>query len=158
WRNALGPLEESIHIFQEQCGDVMWELSSARAYYLSALYFLGEVAELGRRLPPLLKDAEERGNRFVLANHGSFTKPLVQLAADEPDSARRDLDTLLAEWSEHAPPARQLYSMTPHYYNLGTRTHIDLYEGQADSAWQRQVREWPHLVRSLALRPQIFRV
>ncbi len=151
WRKGLGPCEEAARILHEQCTGVMWELNTARAYVVYILYFMGEIAEMARRLPALLADAAERGNLFVLANHGTFSKPLVQLAADEPEAAGRDLDGLMAQWSQQGFQAQ-------HFYSLCAHTHIDLYRGDAESAWRRVRAEWPALAASLLLRVQHVRI
>jgi hypothetical protein len=150
-------MEEAIRIF-EQCSDAMWEVNNARSYHLAAYYFMGDLAEINRCLPALLKDAEERGNLFVLANHGSFVKPLVQLAEDNPEGALRDLDALLAAWAKQAAQSKRFYSITPYFYCLLSHTQIDIYGGNAHRAWNRCLLEWPELRRSQVLRIQLFRI
>ncbi|HZU37769.1 MAG TPA: hypothetical protein VFA18_17750, partial [Gemmataceae bacterium] len=151
WRLGLELCEQATTILHEQCTGVMWELNTARAYCLYALYFMGEVAELSRRLGPILKDAEERGNLFVLANHATFTRPLAQLAADDSDTALKDLDDLMAQWSQEGFQAQHFYSMYAH-------VQIHLYRGDAEAAHNWLVSQWPGLVGSLLLRVQHVRI
>jgi predicted Ser/Thr protein kinase len=157
WQNTIRPMEEAIRIF-EQCSDAMWEVNNARAYHLAAFYFMGDLAVVNQHLPGMLKDAEERGNLFVLANNGSFIKPLVQLADDDPEDALRDLDGLLAAWSQQAAQAKRFYGITPYFYSLLSYTQIDIYDGNANRAWNRWLLEWPDLNRSQILRIQLFRI
>jgi hypothetical protein len=62
---------------------------------------MGEVEELSRISPALLKDAWERGDLYAIANLSTQIMALVRLAADDAASAREGLTQVMGEWSQN---------------------------------------------------------
>ena len=48
WRQALELCESSYEILHDQCTGVLWELTSAQAFILGSLLYLGEFREVTR--------------------------------------------------------------------------------------------------------------
>jgi hypothetical protein len=116
---------------------------SAQIFHLAALFFLGEVKELSRRLPTLLKEAEERGDllsatflRIAYCNHVAW------LAADDPQRARQELEAALAKWRRGKFDYLNLWAH-------GARTDISIYSGEGDAVLPRVEGRYRLFARSL---------
>ena len=93
WKNAYDFFERAEAMLRERCTGVFWEIMSAQLFQLASLFYLGEVKELSRRLPALLKEAVERGDllRATFLRIG-YCSHVAWLAADDPARAREELD------------------------------------------------------------------
>jgi serine/threonine protein kinase len=151
WQSAWTLCEQAEGIFRTHCTGVMWELSTAHRFALWSLMFLGEVAEIGRRLPALLREARDRDDLYAVTNLGLVIRTFVRLADDEPERARRELRQVVDEWSQQGFHVQ-------HMNGLFDEAQIDLYQGEGSAAWQRVTSQWPVLARSYLLRVQQVRV
>ncbi|MFH1265006.1 MAG: ATP-binding protein, partial [Planctomycetota bacterium] len=151
WRKCVRACDQAEEILRDRCTGVAWEINTARTFAEWGLFWLGEVDELKRRLPLLLAEAERRGNLYALANLGTFAKPLVSIAADDPDAAEWDLRELTGAWSRKSFHVQHLTGL------LG-QGQIDLYRGHGTVAHQRLMQQWPALAGSLLLRVQQVRI
>ena len=61
WRRALVSSEQAIAILRDECVGVTWELNIAQNMHIWGLMYLGELAEVCRRVPALLAEARRRG-------------------------------------------------------------------------------------------------
>ena len=59
WREAQDHCDEADRILRESCTGALWELGTAHRFALWPLMFMGQVVEINRRLPRLLKEARE---------------------------------------------------------------------------------------------------
>ncbi len=75
---------------------------------------------------------------------------IVRLAADEPDTADRELRQTTSQWS------REGYHVQ-HNDALWAVVQIALYRGDGAAAWNLIEQSWPALSRSLLLRVQFIR-
>jgi hypothetical protein len=151
WQSAWTLCDQAEGIFRTHCTGVMWELSTAHRFALWSLMFLGEVAEIGRRLPALLKEARDRDDLYAVTNLGLVIRTFVRLAHDEPARARRELRQVIDEWSQQGFHVQ-------HMNRLFDEAQIDLYQGEVSAAWERVTSQWPVLARSYLLRVQQVRV
>jgi eukaryotic-like serine/threonine-protein kinase len=129
---------------------VAWELDTTRAFALWGLSHQGAVAELSHRWPILLNLARARGDLYAVMNLSTYLMSIVRLAADDPDTADRDLRQTMSQWS------REGYHVQ-HNDALWAAVQIALYRGDGTSAWGLIDRSWPALRRSLLLRVQFIR-
>ena len=151
WESAWTLCDQAEAIFRTHCTGVMWELSTAHRFALWPLMFLGEVAEMGRRLPALIKEARERNDLYAVTNLSLVIRTFVRLAGDEPERARRELRQVIGEWSQQGFHIQ-------HMNRLLDEVQIDLYQGQGRAAWERVTGQWPVLARSYLLRVQQVRI
>jgi hypothetical protein len=151
WPAARQHCERAEAIFRERCTGVAWELDTAHSFTLWALFFLGEVAEITRRLPALMQEARGRGDLYAATNLGTFVGHLAWLAADDAEGAQRDLGEVMGHWS------RQGFHVQ-HLTGLMGQLQIDLYQGAGAPAWERITTRWPDLAGSLFLRVQVVRI
>src|SRR5262249_18804510 len=151
WQSGREWCARAEEIFRGRCTGVAWELDTAHSFALWSLFFLGEVAEIGRRMPALLQEARERGDLYAATNLGTFVGHLTWLAADDAEGAQRGLHEVMAHWS------RQGFHVQ-HLTGLMGQVQIDLYRGAGTAAWERVTGQWPALAESLFLRVQVVRI
>jgi hypothetical protein len=150
WRAAQEECDRAEVIFRDRCTGVAWERNTATAFSLWGLSHLGEVAELSRRWPILRAQALERGDLYAAMNLSSYLMSVVRLAADDPATARAELQETTTRWS------RQGYHVQ-HNDALWAAVQIELSCGAGVPAWDLIRRAWPALRRSLLLRVQFIR-
>src|SRR5688572_6342971 len=143
WGEARRMLDGAEAQLRERCTGVTWEIDMAQMYALASLFFLGEVPELSRRLPLLVKDAHERGDLLALTNlRLGFFSHIAWLAADDPVTARSELQAGLHGWSQ------QRFDLQ-HIWARGTERDIALYGGEPLQAGEPVVARWRGLARIL---------
>jgi serine/threonine protein kinase len=151
WNKSLLALDEAEAVFRERCTNTAWEQGSAVTFGIWALWFLGDLLELGRRLPRRLREAEERGDRVVATNLRTCVANGYWLLQNDPGEARRQAEDAIQSWSKEGFHLQ-------HVYDLIARTQVDLYEGNDRAAHRRLLESWSGLSTSLALRIQVIRV
>jgi serine/threonine protein kinase len=151
WKEAHAVCDRAVEIFRNRCTGVTWELDTSNAFALWALWFRGELAELIRRFPILVKEAHERGDRLAEANYTTFGGPFVWLAADDPEAARVALGEVMGEWS------KQEFHVQ-HFTTLTARAQIELYRGDGAAAWRQIVDQWPAMKDSMLLHVECVRI
>jgi serine/threonine protein kinase len=151
WKDAVAGMDHAEQLYRERCTGVAWELDSVHAYFVWALARMGQVAELGRRLPMLLREARERRDLFAIANLSTYATTMVRLADDDPDGAARESRGAMAQWS------RGGFHLQHRYAVLGN-TYIELYGGGGRAAWDYLSEIWPAYRRSLLKRTQVIRI
>jgi hypothetical protein len=144
WPRALEFCNLAEGRFLEHCTGVAWELDTTRTISLWSYFFMGEVALLKRRLPTLIREAQERGNLYAATNFATLAGHLLWLAEDDPRGARTDLDTVVGKWSQEGFHIQHVTSEI-------ARTQIDLYDGDHLTARDRLIARWPALEASLLL-------
>jgi hypothetical protein len=151
WGDALGDCEHAAQVLGERCTGVAWELHNAHFFGLCALTMLGELAEVQRRVPPLRRAAEERGDLYAGGTLRVGLISLCTLAADQPARAREETVEAMRPWAGR-------HFQLQHYSQLVAEVHTDLYLGDGEAALGRMIKLWPSLRRALLLRTQFFRV
>ncbi len=148
---ARAQCEAAERIFRERCVGAVWETNTAQIVASHSLWFLGELAELKRRVPLRLREARERGDQHAATDVAAGRTNISWLVSDDATTARQALHNAMHRWSTTGYHSQ-------HYYSLLAEVQIDLYMGNTRSAWDRLVAEWPALVRSLLpLRSQLIR-
>lgn len=147
WPAGLAHSDEADQVFQEHCTGVSWEQGTAHRFALWSLMYVGEVAEMARRLPRLLKAAHERDDCYAEMNLSLVLRSFIRLAANEPERARQELDEVMKKWPSHSYHVQ-------HMNRLIDEVQIDLYLGDGTTALRRLTEQWPSLVQSHFLRIQ----
>jgi serine/threonine protein kinase len=135
WKNSLASCERAAEIFRQRCPGTTWEVDTANAFALWSLVKMGEIGELARRCPGLLKEARERGDLYAATNLSTHIMGLVRLAAGEAANAREELDRVMAGWSQKGYHVQ-------HHDALLAFVPIELYCGNPSDAWTRVREEW----------------
>jgi hypothetical protein len=151
WKRSRDIMAQAEQVLRERCVGVAWELATARLFHSVALFFLGELRELGERLPALLESADERGDIYEATDLRIRIAHAALLAQDRVAEARAAAERAAEDW-----PRDRFYIQ--HWWSLMARTEIHLYAGEPEAAWQLIDNAWPALRRSLLLRVQYIRV
>ncbi len=150
WQKAAELCERAAEVLRDRCTGVTWELTIAQRFMLSALLYLGELAEVSRRVPSLLSAAIEQGNLFGATDLRTRLN-LIWLAADDPDKARAEVIEALKAWPHEGFHLQ-------HYSSLLALTQIELYTGDVEVAWKHLEGQWQALENSMLLRIQVLRI
>jgi serine/threonine protein kinase/tetratricopeptide (TPR) repeat protein len=147
WKKARDRCVQSEAALRDRCVGVAHELGITQVLRLDALYHLGEWKEFGRLLPPLLLEAQQRGDRFVmtLLRIQSYTSWLAQ---DRPEKAEEALQQAHQQWSQDGFHVQN-------YWNLFGQVETVLYRGEIWEARDLLTEHWPALAGSLLLRVQL---
>jgi hypothetical protein len=150
WRRASELLTQGTAMMRDQCSGLSWEANASQSYAMFALYQLGELRELSRQLPALLRDAEDRGDLFFAANLTAGYSHAHWLARDDVAAGRACVEETMARWSRRAFHVQ-------HWFAMRALTMSDLYEGDPARALARLDEGFEPLRRSLLLRLQTTR-
>jgi serine/threonine protein kinase len=151
WRDALTLCDGAERIFRESCNGVMWELGTAHRFALWPLMFMGEVAELARRIPRLVREARQRDDLYGVSTLVVVVRSSVRLAADEPERARAELAEVMDRWSQQGFHVQ-------HMNRVYDEAQTDLYQGHAEAAWRRVGDHWRAIRRAHMLLIQQVRI
>jgi hypothetical protein len=151
WLESRAQCERAERLFRDHCTGVAWEIDTAQSFICWSLTITGDVSELARRLPVLVKEARERGDLYVESNVSTYCAPLVWMAADDPEGGRRTVHDVMGRWSQ-----RGFHSQ--HYMATDGLTRLDLYGGAWAAAWERLTTNWPAIKRALLLRVESVRI
>jgi hypothetical protein len=149
-RDLLSAADQRLRVECSGAG-VAFQIVNANIYLLSAMLHTGDIAGVARRLPALLDDAEERGDRYALTHLRSSFAALVELERDDPAKARDEAEQAIAAWTPEG-------THMPHFFDALAQGQIDLYEGAATAAVARTEKAWSALRRAMLLRIQFVRV
>jgi eukaryotic-like serine/threonine-protein kinase len=152
WKLGGELCDRGAEILRARCTGVTFELDSAILFSLWSLQFRGEIAELRRRWPVVLKDAVERGDRHMVTNLSTFLMSTLRLAADDPAGAEEELRSAMGQWTQRGFHVQ-------HNEWCGAEIQIRLYRGDGQGAWTfLTTRYAPSVDRSHLLRVQKIRI
>jgi tetratricopeptide (TPR) repeat protein len=151
WSAAAQRLAEAETLFLDRCTGATWELDTTRFFSLWATFYLGDVADLGARVPLLQRESETRGDLYAVTNLRTTFRPFLALVSDRPDEARAEVDDALARWSRQGFHLQHLNGVCSHAL-------ADLACGDGAQAAERFDSVWPQIKRSLLLSVQQIRV
>jgi eukaryotic-like serine/threonine-protein kinase len=150
WKEAAELSERAAEILRDRCTGVTWELSIAHRFMLGSFLYLGELAEVSRRVPVLLSAALEQGN-LLAATDLRTRMNLIWLVADDPNQAREEVIEALKVWPQEGFHLQ-------HYSSLFALAQIELYTGDGEVAWRHIQGQWKALENSMLLRIQALRI
>jgi hypothetical protein len=150
WREGLDLMERGIHVLEQGCTGVAWEVAVARSSCFNTRLWLGEVATIAAEAPNWRRAQERVGNRFGEVTADLYTA-FGELAHDDADAARRRVATAIGRWS------RSGYHFQ-HWLADKVEVWCDLYQGRPDAAWSRLQAAWPELEGSNLLRVHLMTV
>ncbi len=134
-------LERADQVFRERCSGVWWELDSCKQFYLESCFFLGELSLFPEAVSQGLKEAEQRGLMYALANLRTGLPNAGWLIRDEPERAAKESAQALSQWSRRGFHVQ-------HWYQMVSDTQVELYRGNGKAALARVEARWRDLARS----------
>lgn len=129
-----------------------WEALNAYVFGMWSRAYLGDLEVLRVRVPALLDQARDRGDRLTVACLSSGVLGLGALAEDRPALVQQRADDAMALW-DHGDAFH-----TQHYMNVVARVHLDLYAGRGGAALARIEAALPRMKRAMMLRLQYLRM
>jgi serine/threonine protein kinase len=151
WTSALETADRADAQFRDRCTGVAWERDTLHVVAVTALAYLGEMSELGRRVPQYQREAQERGDLYGMTYMSTGEALLCWLARDDPKGARREAERATHQYSRQG-------LLVQAYLDLLAQVRIDLYQGDFSGAWTRTQERWPALSKSLLLHVQLIRI
>jgi hypothetical protein len=128
WLHSREHGAQALQIFREYCPDAAYESTFALIGYLQSMILMGDLHDFVRELPPLLRNAEERHDRFTLSSlYGYMT--LQWLVLDQPETARRQTREGMALWT---PKQHNSRSLSAKLWSALT----ELYQGDGAAAYR----------------------
>jgi eukaryotic-like serine/threonine-protein kinase len=146
WHKGAELLMHAEQQFLEHCTGVTWELGTARSFGLRCHQFRGDIRVMTERFPPLVRDAQERGDRYFATNIVLFSH-YVNLAADDPQKMTEEIEAAISGWS-HAGFHVQ------HMWHLRAGVENAIYEERGMLAWTKVAQSWRAARGSLVARVQ----
>jgi hypothetical protein len=150
WADSRMFLEGAERTFRDRCIGVAWELDTAQLFYLFSLCHLGELANLSRRLPLVRKEAAERGDLYTLTWLELFLTPVIRMASDDAEGARRDLSQQMGRLPQQGFHLQQTNG-------LFRAAEVELYAGDGNAARRLAAELWSAQTGSLLTRVQFLR-
>ena len=144
--------EQAERTLRDRCTGVAWELANAQLFGLWSQWQLGQVRDLARRVPHLLKEAHERGDLYLHTNLRLGSLSSIWLLQGDVDGARSDANEAIARWSHDRGVLIQ------HHLALIALVNADLYEGRGEEAGERVQARWRSLDRAFLFRVQHVRL
>ncbi|MBL4633132.1 MAG: AAA family ATPase, partial [Kofleriaceae bacterium] len=150
WKQALSHFDESANIYLNQCRGHQSVACQAERLAVDTLYALGDMAELSRRVPAILRAADDRGDLHGITDMRTGLPNCHWLVQDRVEQARADCVRGEKQWSERS-------FFLQHYYSALASIQIELYDGHGAAALERFETMWPKLKRSMLLRVPVVR-
>lgn len=139
WPKALADLDRATAIFREQCTGMAQELSYCEAHGAHCVFFMGQIKELAKRAPRLLKESQDRANPYVEGYARGMLGNVVLLAPDRVEEAEEQL----AIYRREAPRRFEA-----HKINYAAQTAaLRRYVGDAAGAWAVCEQDFPEIKR-----------
>ncbi len=152
WRAAQATLDSAEQIIRERCRGVSWELANAVAWSMNALILCGELKEAAERVPAVLREAEERADRFALM-HMVYPAAITAITGDDPDTAERiarEFPRFGGEFSERFTGG--------HWGGLISRVSANRYRGRGQLAHREMEIDFARIRAAQFLRIHMMRV
>jgi tetratricopeptide (TPR) repeat protein len=151
WEEALAKFDVAERMRRPSGSGSAWEVTVRRLCTMFCWFFSGDLSRLVANLPDWLSDCRARADMYMEVSLLCRCSHLPLLAADRPEGAEEIVGAAILRWSQ------QGYHWQ-HVWSLIALTEIDLYCGRTGQCWERIVREWPLLVRSLVLKVQFSNI
>ncbi len=128
-----------------------WELATLQQYRIWALYYMGELDEMSRRVFTLAREARERGDLYSATNLTTGIPSAAWLVRDDAEGAVRGARENMERWS------RQGFHLQHYWYFIG-KLHAHLYAGEIGTALRDIDETWRPLTKSFLLRVVMVRI
>ncbi len=152
FRRTVELSERALETFTSHSSEARYEADQASIWRLAGLFYLGRIRELTESALALFREGIERRDEYLLTALRSWRSSIVWLVLDDPGEAARQLAVVVDRQS----PGHAFHVY--HYYQLLTRTQLELYQGRGAQAWEFLEEKWPRLRRSVGMRVESVRL
>lgn len=121
-----------------RCSGTVWESVTAQRFVVASLFHLGRLGELAERVPPLLAEADAKGNLYASTYFRTTYSNAAWLRDDLVESAREQLRVARTEW-------RASGTQLPHCWMLLGECQVAFYTGETEELWQKLEPEWSRM-------------
>jgi hypothetical protein len=149
WLRAGEPLDRAELLFRDHCVGKRFMLNSVRLWRYRVLQMRGDLEALRERVPPVLREAEERGDLYSVVSYRATARVLTMLGDDAPEHAAEELSGAAVHLPANA-------FLVQHYFCLLAQAAIPLYTGDAERALAVLTEAWPRLKKSHLLRVPVI--
>jgi serine/threonine protein kinase/tetratricopeptide (TPR) repeat protein len=149
FRLAINSCDRVEVIFRDRGG--VWEQALTLVHGVWALWLLGDIAEMRRRIEVHLRDADARGDRYVALYLRGNVGNCAWLVVDDVDQAERAIEATFTAWKGTTFDAHCACELT-------ARANLDLYRGDGASAHRRVLASASAVARTSAPRIQFVRI
>jgi hypothetical protein len=151
WRESRELFDRAEALFRARCAGVTWWIDTTQYLAMESLFYGGEIAELCRRVPAVLADAQVRGDLYA-ATHMQLGIPHTYwLFRDDVAGARRHAQRGMAGWSAAGFHVQ-------HESHQLAEVQTLLYAGDGGGAHRRVLEVWPALRRSAIFTVELARI
>jgi hypothetical protein len=148
WAEALKVLDTAYTEYPNNRAG--WH-SNANLFTTYALVYLGQLRELAPRYKRMLREAEQRGDIYIVVNLRLSPGTSLSLAEDDPEGARRDAREAMALWSQRG-------YLVQHWQAMRTEAVVELYLGNGKRAYEIVCRDAGAIRKSFLLKGQFTRI
>jgi len=148
---AIEKFDLALEIHTRRCTGVAWETVTEQRFIIACLFFLGGLKRLSRFVPPLLADAEGKGNAYATICFRAGYGSVAFLVRGQVSEAHRHLERAAEEWNVTG-------FQVPHVNLLIGACHVDFYEGEGARSLSRIRALWPRIEDAGILRIAVLRV
>ncbi len=143
--------EEARTKLRERSQETFREAGSLDVWFgLHAQFLMGKLDAVAARAPALVREAEARGDRYLLSTARAYALTLLLAAHNRVAEARAEADAAVAVWPEQAWYHQHWASMRAHCF-------LDLYQGQGAGLLKRTQDARPRMKRAMQLRIRTLR-
>jgi hypothetical protein len=150
WSGAVESCGRAEGILLARCPGAFWEVSTVRRFSIIGLFYSGRIREMALRQRRYHEDAEARGDVYSLTLFRLGTPNAAWLVDDDTTGARQQLEAALENITTRGFHLQ-------HFMATLAFTHLALYQGQPERAFDRMEAIWPRLRKSLLMRTQMVR-
>ncbi|MFO0762946.1 MAG: protein kinase [Byssovorax sp.] len=149
--SSLAALDEAEVLLRERCTGVPWERATTLCFAMSCLWFLGDLRELCRRFPIVLREADSRGDRYLEVTLRTGFGNAYWLVRGEPERAEREAEDATLNFWAGGLSMQQIQAFL-------CRVEAALYRGEGASARRTLLARWHEIEGAQALRLPLMRV
>ncbi len=150
WTDCRDLATAAEQILRERCRGTTWELSSAQMYWMWALYWLGDFAELGTVVNQFVREARERGDLYAEVSMSTGLPSFAGLANDQPEATRTRVQAAFDRWVAEG------FHLQHYWAHLGL-AQCELYAGDPLAALRRMDEIIPAMRRAFLYRIALVR-
>jgi tetratricopeptide (TPR) repeat protein len=148
---AARSFQDAEAFYRDHCRGCNWELTTSQHQWIHTIILMGEFGALGNRLPGLMREAREKGDRYSLTTLSVLPAVMNYMRLDEPSAGLDALREALANWPQQGMTSQRINALLGECWLL---LHLD----QPLRALKLLEDSWPEIRRSYILKQEFYRI